>query len=183
MARINPLAPNNAAGKTKELYDVVQKKLGRVPNLMQTLGNSPVALEAYLNFSNTLSRGVLEPKVREQIALAVAETNECEYCLSAHCAIGKMVGLEDDEIVRSRQVSSKDPKVDALLKFAQRIVKKRGLVSDEDFFDVSQAGNSNEEITEVIAHVTMNIFTNYFNHVAGTQVDFPTVPALAEQLA
>ena len=178
MTRIQPLEPQQANGKTKELYEAVKKKMGSIPNLIKTLGRAPAALETYLNMGQALGQGVLGPKVREQIALAVGETNECEYCISAHSAIGKMVGLEDDEIVRSRRVSCTNPKTDALLKFAQRIVKKRGQVTDEDMREVREAGNTDEEIIETIAHTAMNIFTNYFNHVAGTRVDFPKAQPL-----
>lgn len=178
MARIQPVEPNEATGKSKELLDAVQKKLGRVPNLLKTLANSPAALQSYLSQSDAFTHGVLTPKVREQIALAVAETNDCEYCLSAHSAIGKMVGLEDDEIVRSRQVTSDNRKVDALLKFATRIVKKRGFLTNEDLRDVREAGNSEAEVSEVVAVVVLNIYTNYFNHIAQTEIDFPKVDKL-----
>jgi len=178
MSRIKAVNPNDATGKTKELFEIVQKKFGKVPNLLRTFGNSPAALEAYLKFSDALAGGVLNAKVREQIALAVAETNECEYCLSAHSVIGRMIGLEDDEIVRSRQVSSADPKIDELLKFSSRIVKKHGFVTNEDLRDVRAAGYGDEEITEAVVNVALNILTNYLNHVAQTEVDFPKVSAL-----
>ena len=178
MSRIEPVNPNKATGKTKELFNGIQKKLGKVPNILKNLGNSHAALDAYLKFSDSLASGKLSPKLREQIAITVAETNGCEYCLSAHSAIGKMVGLEDDEIVRNRQVRSSVPKVDALLKFASRVVKKRGLLTDEDVQEVRAAGWSDEEIVEAIANVSLNIFTNYFNHIAQTEVDFPKVCSL-----
>jgi uncharacterized peroxidase-related enzyme len=175
MPRINPVDPNVATGKQKELLDGVKAKLGRVPNLMKTFATSPAALEAYLNFSGSLADGLLDAKLREQIALTVAEANACEYCLSAHTAIGKMVGLGENELVSSRRATSNDPKTEAALQFAHTVVITRGTISDSDFAAVRNAGWSEAEIVEITANVALNIFTNYFNHVAQTVVDFPKV--------
>ncbi|MGB7292844.1 MAG: carboxymuconolactone decarboxylase family protein [Thermodesulfobacteriota bacterium] len=153
----------------------MQAKLGLTPNMMRTMANSPVVLEAYLNFNNTLAGGSLSAKLREQIALAVAETNGCEYCLSAHTAIGEMVGLGRDEILSSRQSVSTDKKVDAALRFAKTIVAHSGDVPDDDVKRVREAGYSEGEISEIIANVALNVFTNYFNQVAQTEIDFPRV--------
>ena len=175
MQRIPAIDPTQATGKGKQLLDGVQAKLGFTPNLMKTLATAPVTLEAYLNFSVTLGAGVLDAKFREQIALAVAQANSCEYCLSAHSAIGKMVGLKPEEIESSRESRSTDAKRDAGLKFAQLIVVQRGELSDSAVENVRRAGYSDGEITEIVANVAINIFTNYFNHVARTDVDFPNV--------
>ncbi len=183
MSRIAPVNPANATGKAKDLLNAVQAKLGITPNLMKTLATAPAALEGYLNFSGALSTGVLDAKFREQIALAVAQANSCEYCLSAHSAIGKMVGLKPEEIDSSRESHSADAKKDAGLKFAQSIVVERGEVSDIAVDRVRKAGYSDGEITEIVANVAINIFTNYFNHVAQTEVDFPRVPAALKQTA
>ena len=179
MPRLNAIDPKEATGKAKELLDGVKAKLGIVPNLMRTFANSPAALKGYLSFSGALGDGLLKAKVREQIALAVADANNCEYCLSAHTAIGKMMGLNDSEIVSSRQASSGDAKTDAALKFAHQIVVKRGEVLNSEIETVRNAGFSDGEITEIVANVALNIFTNYFNHVAQTVVDFPKVSLAA----
>lgn len=175
MPRLSAVDPTGETGKAKELLDGVQATLGMTPNLMRTLANSPAVLEAYLGFNAALGRGKLNAKLREQIALAVAEENGCEYCLSAHTAIGKKVGLPEDGLLASRQWTSPDPKVDAALKFAHAIVARRGQVTDDDVNRVRQAGYGDAEIAEIIANVALNIFTNYFNLVAGTSVDFPRV--------
>lgn len=175
MPRLNAIDPKTATGKAKELLDGVKAKIGMAPNLMRTYANSPAALEGYLNFSGALEGGLLDAKLREQIALTVADANSCEYCLSAHTAIGKMVGLNESEIVSSRQASSGDAKVDAALKFAHQIVVKRGEVLDSEVQAVREAGYTDGEIVEIVANVALNIFTNYFNHVAQTVVDFPKV--------
>jgi len=177
-SRINALDPVNATGKTAELFSAVKGKLGLVPNLMRTLGHSPAALEAYLGFSGTLDKGVLPAKVREQIALAVAEANACDYCLAAHSLIGKGAGLSADTIADARRQDAADAKVDALLKLAGSVVEARGRVSDSALVAVRAAGATDAEIIETVAHVALNILTNYINHVAQTVVDFPPAAAL-----
>lgn len=178
MSRITALDPATTTGKSAELFTAVKSKLGMVPNLMRTLGHSPAALEAYLGFSATLGHGVLPAKVREQIALTVAETNACDYCLAAHSLIGKGAGLSPDAILAARRIEAADPRVDALLKFAAKVVEARGLVSDDALAAVRAAGVSDAEVIETVAHVALNILTNYLNHVAQTTVDFPKAAAL-----
>ena len=183
MQRIAAVNPADATGKAKQLLDGVQAKIGMTPNLMKTLATAPAALEAYLNFSAALSTGSLDAKLREQIALTVAQANSCEYCLSAHSAIGRMVGLKPEEIAASREAHSHDARREAGLQFAQTVVVSRGEVSDDALAGVRGAGYTDGEITEIVANVAVNIFTNYFNHVARTDVDFPrvsvTLPAAA----
>ena len=183
MPRLTAIDPKEATGKAKELLDGVKAKIGMVPNLMRTYANSAAALEGYLNFSGALGGGLLNAKLREQIALTVADANSCEYCLSAHTAIGKMVGLNENELVASRHAGSSDAKTDAALKFAHQIVVKRGEVLDSEVQAVRAADYSEGEIVEIVANVALNIFTNYFNHVAQTVVDFPKVSLTVAQAA
>jgi uncharacterized peroxidase-related enzyme len=182
MQRLNAVDPQTASGKTKELLDTVQKTFGVTPNMMRTMANSPAVLEAYLNFSGALGKGKLSARLREQIALIVAEANICEYCLSAHTAIGKMVGLSEDDISASRQAKANDPKVEAALNLALHIVVSRGELNDADVNAARQAGLDDGEIAELIANVALNIFTNYFNHIAQTVIDFPKAPLAARSL-
>ena len=175
MQRIAAVNPAEATGKANRLLDGVQAKLGMTPNLMKTLAVAPAALEAYLNFGAVLGTGNLDAKFREQIALAVAQANSCEYCLSAHSAIGKMVGLKPEEIALSREAHSQDAKHEAGLQFAQALVVQRGEVSDQTLGQVKAAGYTDGDVAEIVANVAINIFTNYFNHVARTDIDFPLV--------
>ena len=178
MAKINAINPDTAKGPAKELLDGVEAKLGFTPNLLRTMANSPTVLNAYLNFSSALGIGILPAKLREQIALTVAEANECNYCLAAHAAVGKTVGLNDETIQDSRRAQSPDRKEAAALQFAQKLVVGGGWVSDEDLIRMRRSGFNDGEITEIVANVALNLFTNYFNHVAGTEVDFPAVAEL-----
>lgn len=178
MSRVPTIDPKQATGKSKQLLDGVQAKLGMTPNLMRAMANSPAVLDAYLQFSGALSHGELPAKTREQIALAVAEANSCAYCLSAHSAIGKSAGLTAEQIRDARLGTAVDERTSAILKFAAQLVEKRGLVSDADLAEARDAGVSDAEITEVVAGTALNLFTNYFNHVVETKVDFP----MAERL-
>lgn len=180
MERIKALNPEDASGKTKELFDGVQQKLGRVPNLMRTMGQSPAVLEGYLSLSGALGGGSLSAKLREQIALVVGEANGCEYCLAAHSAIGKMVGLGEEEILESRRGKSGEEKSGVALRFARELVIARGRVSDNNLAEVRRVGFSEGEIAEIIANVALNLLTNYFNHVAETKVDFPAAAPLVD---
>jgi uncharacterized peroxidase-related enzyme len=175
MSRITTVNQTEAVGKAKELLDGVQKKLGFAPNMMKTMAQSPTVLEAYLNFNGTLARGVLSHPLREQIALVSAETNACAYCASAHSIVGKSAGLTNDEITAARSGLSNDVKTDAALKFARSIIVNRGAVGDEEVAAIKAAGYGEAEIAEIIAHVALNAFTNYFNKIAETEIDFPKV--------
>lgn len=175
MPRITPIDPARATGKSKQLLDSVQSTLGVIPNLVKTFAHSPAALEAYLSFSDHLARGLLDARVREQIALAVAQANSCAYCLSAHAALAGAVGLGPEEIQSSRASRSVDEKRNAGLQFAQAIVVHRGEVSATAVEKARRAGYSDAEIIEIISNVALNILTNYINHVAQTEVDFPRV--------
>ncbi len=177
MPRLRAIETANAEPKAKTLLEGVQKKMGMTPNMMRTMANAPAALEAYLGFSGALGKGVLPPKLREQIALTVSELNECRYCLSAHTALGKMVGLSDEEVSDSRRGASPDRKTEAVLQFARKVVAERGWVSDDDVASLRATGTTDGEIAEIVATVSFNIFTNYFDHVAKPEVDFPEVEA------
>ncbi|QDV52255.1 carboxymuconolactone decarboxylase family protein [Gimesia fumaroli] len=181
MPRLTAIAPEAAEGKSKTLLEGVKAQLGMAPNLMQTMAHSPAVLDAYLKFSGTLAEGVLSNQNREQIALTVGEANQCGYCLAAHATLGKMAGLNPEQITENRAGTDADPSTAALLSFSRRILEKKGFVSDQDVQDVRDAGHDDAAIAEVVANVALNIFTNYFNHVADTEIDFPEVEPLNAQ--
>ena len=130
--RILPLEPKNAAGKTKHIFDEMQAKFGRVPNLFRVLGNAPAALEAYVNFSSALASGTLDIRVQKQIGLTVAESNLCDYCVGVIMFIGSKVGLTEEEIADAIRARAADPKTDAILKLVRSIIIQRGEVTDSD---------------------------------------------------
>lgn len=175
MSRFQSFDPITATGKSKDLLTAVKTKLGRDLNMAGVMANSPAVLEGYLNFSGALSGGQLNAKLREQIALVTAQDNHCNYCLSAHSAIGKMIGLNHDQVVASRKGTGQDDKTTAALTFAKRVLDSKGQVTESDLDAVRSAGFSDGEIAEIIAHVALNVFTNYFNIATDVDIDFPKV--------
>ncbi|HUO34921.1 MAG TPA: carboxymuconolactone decarboxylase family protein [Candidatus Acidoferrum sp.] len=175
MSRLPAIQTETATGKAKELLQGVQAKLGMTPNMARVMANSPAVLQGYLSFAGALGGGLLDAKLREELALEVGEQNACQYCVSAHTALGKMAGLSDPEIEGAREAKSSSPKTAAALQFAREIIAKQGRSSAADVEAVRQAGFSDGEIAEIIAHVALNVFTNYFNNTAGVEVDFPKI--------
>jgi uncharacterized peroxidase-related enzyme len=175
MSRLPAIQTEAATGKERELLEAVQAKLKITPNMTRVMASSPAVLEAYLAFSGALSHGALDAKLQEQIALEVGEQNSCQYCVSAHTAIGKMTGLSDSEIQQAREARSSSARNTAALQFARELVAERGRATEADVEAVRRAGFTDGEIAEVIAHVALSIFTNYFNNSAQVEVDFPKI--------
>jgi len=175
MPRLNPIDPDKAEGKTKQVLDGLQKSLGMTPNIMRTLANSPAALQAYVGFLEALGGAGVDAQTREAIALTTSGANGCDYCAAAHTALGKMHGLTDAETGANLIGQSSEPTRAAALRFARAVVDKRGWVSDRDLEAVRAAGFGDAGITEIIATVAATTFSNYFNHVAETDIDFPAV--------
>ena len=156
--------------------EAVNKQLGSVPNLFRLVANSPAALEGYLGLSGALGKGKLDARTRERIALAVAEQNRCDYCLSAHSYLGSnLAKLDDAEIAANRAGGSNDARAAAAVRFATRIVRERGHVTDGDLEAVKAAGYDDAQVLEIVLHVALNTLTNYVNSVAATDIDFPVV--------
>jgi uncharacterized peroxidase-related enzyme len=181
MTRIaTPTSIADAPTAAQPLLEAVKKQLGIVPNLFRLVSNSPAALEGYLALSAALGKGALPAATRERVALAVAEINGFSYCLSAHSYLGKTLAkLDEAEILANRMGHSNDPKADAAVQFAAKVVKARGHVSDDDMRAVKLAGYDDAQVVEIVMHVASNTWTNYINEVAQTVVDFPEVKTLA----
>ena len=177
MSRIPAVSLPAPDPKAQGLLDAVHGALGVTPNLFRVAAQSPAALDALVGLNGALGHGKLKAKARESIALAVAEANACDYCLSAHTALGKGAGLSDADIAAAREARSSDAKIAAIVRFARTVVETRGRATDSDLAAVRGAGLSDGEIVEVVANVVVNLFTNYLNHVAGTEIDFPVVRA------
>jgi len=179
LARVAVIDPQSATGEAKQLLDAVQSGLGIVPNFIRVLANSPAALNAFLGIHGIAGAGALDPLTRERIALAVAEQNACQYCVSAHTAIGRKVGLDNDEMLANRKGRSADAKAEAALTFARALVEHTGQVSAAEVEAVRAAGHSDGEIVEIITHVAMNIFTNLLGKATQVEIDFPKVDLTA----
>ena len=181
MSRLTvPPSVEQSPAASQPFLQAVKEQLGVVPNLFRLLGTSPQALQGFLELSGALSKGQLSAATRGRIALAVAEGNGCDYCLSAHSYLGKnLLKLSDEEMTANRDGGSGDPKAAAAVHFAVNVVRTRGHVTDGDLKLVKEAGYSDAEIIEIVLHVALNTLTNYVNVVAKTEIDFPVVAAKA----
>lgn len=175
MPRIKPISIQEAPASTRPTLEGIQKKLGKVPNLMATLGKSPAALNSYVKQNEALATGTLGKEIGESLAIAIAHISGCGYCASAHDVLGKMAGLDEKERELNRKGRSGNPKTQAALDLARSIVETRGYATDEVFANSKSAGLSEEEILEVVTITSFNLFTNYMNHFLETQNDFPVV--------
>lgn len=183
MTRLTAVDPKTAEGDAKTLLDAVQKKIGMTPNILRTMAHSSAALKGYLDFGEALAGGNFDAETREAIALTVAGANTCVYCASAHTAVSKSLKVDAAEIRQRLTGRASDPKLDAVLVFARSVVEKRGFVSDDDIEAVRAAGHGEQVIVETVANVVANIFTNYLNHIADTEVDFPEVALESREAA
>jgi uncharacterized peroxidase-related enzyme len=173
-----PATVNAAPAASQPMLEAVTKRLGSAPNMFRLMANSPAALEGYLALTAALEKGMLPAPTRERIALAVAEINGSNYCLSAHGKLGKnLAKLDDAEITANRDGRSNDPKADAAVKFAAKVARERGHISEADLRAVKAAGYDDAQVIEIIQHVALNVFTNYVNLVAQTDIDFPVITA------
>lgn len=177
MPRLNVVDPAAATGRAKEIFEGPLK--GKHFNIFKGMANAPATLDAYLAMSGALKDASLSAKEQEVVQLAVAQANGCEYCQSAHTAIGKGAGLSDAQTVAARRGKIEgDAKLDALARFASAVFEKRGLVSDDDLKKFQSVGYTDQSVAEVSAVYALAIFTNTFNHINQTAVDFPTPPAI-----
>lgn len=175
MPRIDPYPHSSATGARKELMDAVASQFGAVIHMFGTVAHSPAALESMLAGFGALARGRLGSAVGEQIAVAIADRNGCEYCLSAHTALGTRAGVSAENMDAARRGHSDDPRTRAALELALAIVDRRAHIDDADIEAARGAGLDDEDIVEIIAHVALNLFTNYVNVALGVELDFPSV--------
>lgn len=183
MSRILPLEPAGASGKAKDLLAAVAAKFGSTPNLFKVAARSPAALEGLLGLAGALGGGVLPGRTRESLALAVAEVNGCDYCLSAHALIGRGVGLTDADIDGARAGRAADARTQAALSFARAVLAHRGKVGDAELDQARRAGLDDGALVEIVAQVAVNVFTNYLNSVADTDIDFPVLRSAPQRAA
>ncbi len=175
MSRINVVNHATANAEQKDLLDAIQTQLGMVPNFLKVFANSPVALRAFLGLHGVANDGSLDPQTRERIALALAQQNTCEYCLSAHTAIGAKAGLNRAEIQANRDGSSQDAKAAVAVKLAKSLAEHKGEISTAEILEARNAGYSDADIVEIITHVGMNILTNILGKASRVEIDFPKV--------
>ena len=178
MARVKQISAQEANDDVKSMYAELEKKMGRVPNIFQNMGNSAAVLKGFLGLNEAAENTSLPAPLREEIALTVGEANHCCYSLAAHTAIAQQQGVAEADVPLARQAISKDPKTQAILKFAKLVVDQRGSVTDADVNALKAAGVSDQELVEIVLVITENMFANYFNHITDPKIDFPLAPDL-----
>lgn len=176
MEKISVLPPEKALGKSKELYEAINKKLGMLPNMMKVMGNSPAVLNGYWSFCNALGQSAIGARMAELIALAVSGRNNCLYCATAHTFIAaKIYGIDPDTIYKARMGKSDNRKVQAVLAFVMDLIENGGKVSDDYIDALKKEGFDMGAITEIIAHTALITFTNFINNASKVDVDFPFI--------
>jgi len=175
MTRVTLIDPANATGQTAEQFAQIKSAFGIVPNMFKAVAASPAALTSMWGSFGALGNGRLGAKLTEQVAVAIADRNNCRYCLAAHTGLGRKAGATAQEMVEAQSGRSADTRTAAALAFAIKVVDTRGHVSPDDVVDLRRAGFDDEEIVEIVAHIALNLFTNYLNVALEVPVDFPGV--------
>lgn len=178
MSRIALIPEQSAPPAVAQLYSEIRKNMGGVPNIFLAMGNSPAVLKGYLGLHSAQQESSLPLRLREKIALAVGEINRCRYCLAAHSVLAAQAGLSEEEVADARAGEDGDPKNQAILLFVRRAVENRGWVSNAQVIELREAGVSDQEISEIVLSIAVNMFTNYFNHIVDPEVDFPAAKDL-----
>ncbi len=183
MQRVQLVRPEQAQGRTKELFEPVAGAFGMVPNAAKVMANSPAVLDSFLVLSAAMATAKIGEKLHTQIKLGTSEANACSYCTSILCAIGPKTGLTALELLEARSATATDPRADAALKFSKLVMETKGKVSDEDLRAVRHAGFGDTEIVEIVASVVVGCFTNFLNNVADTSLDVPEAQPLVGHVA
>ncbi|MBI5925340.1 MAG: peroxidase-related enzyme [Aquabacterium sp.] len=165
-----------APAHSQPLLQQIQQAFGTVPNMFKAVSNSPAALQSMWGSFGALGGGSIDAQLGEQIAVAVADRNACEYCLAAHTALGRKAGVSSQDMQAAQQGESANPRTAAALRFALKLVNDRGQVTDHDVQALREVGFNDGQIVEILAHVALNLFTNYVNVAFAVPVDFPAVP-------
>lgn len=174
MTRIN-IQPQQTPAASQPMLAQIQQAFGATPNMFMGVANSPAALQSMWAAFGALGQGTLGARLGEQIAVAVANRNRCEYCLAAHTALGQKAGVSATDMAAAQRGESSDPKTAAALAFALKVVEQRAQVTDADVQRLRDNGFGDEQIVEIIAHVALNLFTNYINVALDIPLDFPKV--------
>lgn len=175
MAHVSLVDPASSPAAVKPALDAIKGAFGVVPNMFKAVANSSAALNSMWGSFGALGAGKLGARLGEELAVAIANANACEYCLSAHTALGRKAGASADDMAAAQVGHSHDPRTQAALTFALKVVRDRAAVTEADIAALKSAGFDDEAVVEIIAHVALNLFTNYVNVALNVPVDFPGV--------
>ncbi|MBP0622350.1 carboxymuconolactone decarboxylase family protein [Cupriavidus consociatus] len=175
MPRTAALKPEHVPADSKPTLDAITRSIGFTPNMMATFAQSPIAFNSWATLLGSLSKA-LDVKTRDSIGLAVSEVNGCNYCLTVHSYTAEhLAKLPADEVILARKGRANDPKRDAAVQFARKVIEARGNVTDADLNAVREAGYTDANVMEIVALVAMYSLTNFFNNVFDPEKDFPAV--------
>jgi uncharacterized peroxidase-related enzyme len=177
MTRIATPPIDSAKGLTAEVYAQIKKAAGSVPNTFAVIGaHGPAALRAVLQAEGVLGNGTLSKQDQETVKLLVSQIAGCDYCVAAHTALGKMTGLSSDVLAKVRaEQPTADAKRDALVRFVSILQRTSGTLPEEELNAIKAAGYTNEQIVEICLAIALTTFTNAFNRLNDTKLDFPKV--------
>lgn len=175
MSRITPIDPAQATGQTSEQFAEIKSAFGVVPNMFRVVANSPAALASMWGSFGALGNGRIGSRLGEQIAVSIADRNNCDYCLAAHTALGRKAGATTEEMAEAQAGRSTDPRTAAVLAFVTAVVDRRAGIEAADVDALRKAGFDDGEIVEIVAHVALNLFTNYVNVALEVPLDFPRI--------
>ncbi|WP_206244859.1 carboxymuconolactone decarboxylase family protein [Novosphingobium terrae] len=175
MAYVKLIDPASCASPIKPTLDRIAGGFGVVPNMFKAVANSPAALASMWGAFGALSTGSLGARLGEELAVAIANVNRCGYCLAAHTVLGQKAGASAAEMAQAQAGHTADPRTQAALDFALKMVRDRAAVSADDVAALKAAGFDDEGVVEIIAHIALNLFTNYINVALDVPVDFPEV--------
>lgn len=180
MTRIALVSPADTTGERQQLLAQIHGAFGATPNMFKAVANSTAALKSMWGAFGALGGGIIDAKLGEQIAVAIADRNECDYCLAAHTALGRKAGASAEEMSAAQAGQSDDPRTAAALRFAAAVVNNRAKIAGEEVLALRAAGFDDEAIVEIMAHIALNLFTNYVNVAFKVPVDFPSVKLRAK---
>lgn len=175
MSRIPLVNPADTTAERQAILSEIHAAFGATPNMFRAVANSPAALKSMWGAFGALGGGTLPTQLGEQVAVAIANRNACEYCLAAHTVLGRKAGASAEEMSEAQDGRSDDPKTAAALRFALAVVERRGQVEASEVEALRAVGFDDGEIVELLAHVALNLFTNYVNVALDVPVDFPAV--------
>lgn len=175
MSRVPLVNETSAKPASAALLAAITQAFGATPNMFKAVANSPAALQSMWGAFGALGAGAIGAPLGEQIAVAVADRNGCDYCLAAHTALGRKAGLSGTQLAAAQQGESSDPRTAAALRFALKLVDARGRIDAAEVQAMRDAQFDDEEIVEILAHVALNLFTNYVNNAFAVPVDFAPV--------
>lgn len=175
MSRIEPVLDTAATPEETEALEAIRSAWGAVPELGRVVARSKPLTRALLAFDRELGRGRFTGAFAEQIDIAVANENRCPYCLAAHTAAGRALGLDDKALADARTGRAADPRQAAALTFAQAVARDRGHVGSDELAAARAAGWADAGLVELVGHVIASTLTNYLHHLSDVPVDFPTV--------